>query len=235
MAEKLYDFHSHILPGIDDGCKDACEAVAALKESHAQGVCGVCLTPHFYAEESIEEFLARRQRAREVLDRAMEADAGPFPELCMGAEVAYYPDISHTEGIEKLCLGSSRYLLLELPFHKWGNEVLRDLRSLCARGITPILAHIDRYWSMQSGNMLSEILSLELYAQLNGAALLDWKRRGKAKRWLGSGLARYLGSDCHNLSNRAPNLGAAMAKLPEDVRDALADVGACTWIRISGR
>lgn len=235
MVEKMYDFHSHILPGMDDGCKDAREAVDALKMSYAQGVAAVCLTPHFYAEESIEEFLARRQDAYTRLVQAVEEDAGPFPELCLGAEVAYYPDMSRTEGIEKLCLGDSPYLLVELPFSKWGRGVLRDLQGLCAGGIIPILAHIDRYWSMQSGKILREVLSLELYTQINGAALLDWKRRGKAKKWLTGGLARFLGSDCHNLANRAPNLEAAVAKLPEAVRTALSGFGARTWEKLSGK
>ena len=234
MVEKIYDFHSHILPGMDDGCKDVRESVTALEMSYAQGVRGVCLTPHFYADESIEEFLFRRHMAEESLAMAIKEESGPFPQLCVGAEVAYYPNMSRTEEIEKLCLGDSRYLLLELPFGKWGSEVVRDLQGLCTRGITPILAHIDRYWSMQSREMFRKLLSMDLRVQINGAALLDWKRRGKAKKWLWDGSAQYVGSDCHNLTNRTPNLGNAFQKLPEETAKTLSAQGAQTWKEIAG-
>lgn len=234
MAERIYDFHSHILPGMDDGCRSAAEAVQALEMSWQQGVAGVCLTPHFYADESIEEFLQRRSEAMERLRSQMDAHGGPFPELCLGSEVAWYPDISRTEGLSKLCLGNSRYLLLELPFCKWGSQVLQDLQTLCAAGFVPILAHIDRYWSMQSRDTLKKVLSLDLYAQVNGAALLDWKRRSRAKNWLTGDLAQFLGSDCHNTVSRVPNLGLAMQRLPEEVSAELSRFAAQIWEKIAG-
>ena len=58
---QLFDMHSHILPGIDDGAKtveDSLELLSCLKN---QGVTNVCLTPHFYTNEiSLEDFIAER-------------------------------------------------------------------------------------------------------------------------------------------------------------------------------
>ena len=65
--------------------------------------------------------------------------------------VAYRPGISSAEGVEKLCLGNSLYLLLELPFRAWGKEELRQVNNFaCVLGITPILAHYERYRTLQS-------------------------------------------------------------------------------------
>ena len=87
---------------------------------------------------------------------------------------------------------------------------------------------------MQSREMFRKLLSMDLRVQINGAALLDWKRRGKAKKWLWDGSAQYVGSDCHNLTNRTPNLGDAFRKLPEETAKTLSAQGAQTWKEIAG-
>ena len=150
--EGLYDLHSHILPHMDDGCKDATRSIEALRLSYAQGVRVIFATPHYYPVESVEDFLARRQTAWETLQAAIrEQGVTDIPQIVLGAEVAYRPGISSAEGIEKLCLGNSRYLLLELPFRGWGKEELRQVNNFtCVLGITPILAHYERYRSLQS-------------------------------------------------------------------------------------
>ena len=61
---QLFDMHSHILPGIDDGAKtveDSLELLSCLKN---QGVTNVCLTPHFYTNEiSLEDLLPRGRKS----------------------------------------------------------------------------------------------------------------------------------------------------------------------------
>ena len=58
------DFHSHILPGIDDGSRSVEESVELLDMMAADGVDIVCATPHFYMHEiSIEKFIKRRNEA----------------------------------------------------------------------------------------------------------------------------------------------------------------------------
>ena len=61
---QLYDMHSHILPGIDDGAPSVEKSLVILNELKKQGVTNVCLTPHFYTNEiSAEDFAAQRQHA----------------------------------------------------------------------------------------------------------------------------------------------------------------------------
>lgn len=211
---QICDFHSHILPGMDDGCQTVEESLEALRRSYAQGVGMLCLTPHYYPVESVSTFLARRQAAMDTLSKAMAEAGGPFPRLCLGAEVAYHPGLSILENLECLCLGSSHYLLLELPFQRWGREMMRDIRNLCnTKGVIPILAHIERYLPLQTKSIMNEMLSQDVLVQMNGEFLLDWKTRLKAKSLLKNGTVQLLGSDCHNLTDRAPTLGEAVALL----------------------
>lgn len=210
MAGDLYDFHSHILPGMDDGYRDPESAIQALKSSYAQGVRYMVATPHYYPEEPVDHFLQRREAAYARLKEAMEKDGGPFPEICLGAEVAYYPNISFLEDLHRLCIGNSCYLLLELPMRTWGAEVLRDVQNICNTGeISLILAHIDRYLPEQNKTAARKMFSLEPLLQMNAEFVLERRTRRIARRMLQENPAFLLGTDCHNLDDRKPNLGDA--------------------------
>ena len=109
----MIDFHSHILPGMDDGSKNIEESLALLRMLAEQGVKKVVATPHFYAnDESVEKFLARRQQSYESLRAALPAG---MPEILLGAEVRYYQGISRLKELKELCVQGSNLLLLERP------------------------------------------------------------------------------------------------------------------------
>lgn len=211
MAVELYDFHSHILPGMDDGYPDAESAVQALKCSYAQGVRYMVATPHYYADEPVERFLQRREKAMEQLMEAMEKDGGRFPQICLGAEVAYYPNISYLEELDRLSIGKSEYLLLELPFRQWGMEVVRDVQNICNAGqVNLILAHIERYLPyLKSGNA-AQMLRLELQMQMDTQFITDRKTRRLARKILKDNPPFLLGTDCHDLTDRKPDMGEAV-------------------------
>ena len=213
--EGLCDLHSHILPGMDDGCKTADRSMEALRLSYAQGVRVIFATPHYYPVESVERFLSRRQAAWETLQAEIEAQgATDIPEIVLGAEVAYRPGISSAEGIEKLCLGNSNYLLLELPFRAWGREELRQISNFgCAKGLIPILAHYERYRSLQSRQMYDEMARQDVLIQKNAESFSGFFEARRACREVKAGMTHLLGSDCHNLSSRKPNMELAVKSL----------------------
>lgn len=205
------DMHTHILPGMDDGSKNVDMSLQMLRQCSQQGIERVFVTPHYYPVESVKDFLRRRDKAEAQLRAAMTED---LPQIVAGAEVAYRPGIGYEEDLELLRLGKSEFLLLELPFAPWGKEVLRDIRNMvCARGITPILAHLERYLSFQKKSMLHEVLDQGVLVQMNAESLLDWRTRRRAKKMLTQGMVHLLGSDCHNMGDRAPNLGKAATQL----------------------
>ena len=205
------DLHSHILPGMDDGCKTPEQSVEALRLSYAQGVQVIFATPHYYPVESVESFLARRQTAWENLQAELKKQAvTDIPQIVLGAEVAYRSGISSAEGIEKLCLGNSGYLLLELPFRAWGKEELRQVSNFaCARGITPILAHYERYRTLQTGQMYEQMARQDVLIQKNAESFSGFFGKRRACREVRQGRCHLLGSDCHNLSSRRPNISQA--------------------------
>ncbi len=203
----LVDFHSHFLPGMDDGAKNTDEAVAMLKMMAEQGVKKVIATPHFYAErETPEAFLSRREKA--CRDLASFIDKG-FPSLYLGAEVAYFPGIGHCEFLKSLNVCGTNLILIEMPFERWSDVVVDELLSLKSRfGLTPVVAHIERYINQPRGT-LERLVAEGIYIQSNAEFFLTLHTRRKAISLLESGIVQILGSDCHHIDRRAPNLGHA--------------------------
>lgn len=210
----LYDLHSHILPGIDDGsasCEESAEMLIRMKE---QGIVGVAATPHYYSRESVEHFLNRREQARIQLETYIREKNINAPDICFGAEVAYRSGISHEERLRDLCYGNSNYLLLELPFARWGENVFKDLEIIRnVYGIIPVIAHVERYLGYQDRKTKNRLYDMNLYLQMNAECYLDAGTRRLAKKLVRNGLVQVLGSDAHNVNRRPPNLGMAAEEM----------------------
>lgn len=216
----MIDFHTHILPGMDDGSRDTAESLEMLRRSQAQGVDTVVLTPHFYARrESIADFCIRRQTAYEALRQAQDGET--LPALFLGAEVRYFEGMTRADDLQKLCIGS--YLLVEMPFEPWSRRTVQEVQNLpAARGITPILAHIERYMALPHWEeAVKELTAGGCLLQMNAEAFLGPLRGRRARGLLRQGWADLLGSDCHNTTSRPPNLGEIRRRLEGKTEDEI--------------
>ena len=205
----MTDFHMHVLPEMDDGSKSVEMSLGMLERSSAYGVKTVAATSHFYAwENSPRKFLARRA---EAYSRLMSAAAGreDLPRVLPGAEVCFFDGVSGMDELEALCLEGTRLLLLEMPFVRWTERMLREVETIQRGGLIPVAAHIERYLDFQPKGLMNEFLSLGLYLQCNASFFLD-RRARRALKMFRKGQVRFLGSDAHNLSRRPPNLGGAV-------------------------
>lgn len=212
----MTDLHTHILPGMDDGSPDVETSLALLRTEHEQGVHMVALTPHFYRDrESPEHFLERRQRAAECLLESLSKlsaeERETYPQLTLGAEVAWLPGMADWLELPKLCYFKTKYLQLELPFYPWNDEMFHQIYSMMSRtGLTPVIAHLDRYFECQHSRQIDELLDLNVPFQLSAESLLHFSTRGKALSLLQRHETRLLISDCHSLHRRPPNIGMAL-------------------------
>ena len=74
----------------------------------------------------------------------------------------------------------------------------------------PVVAHVDRYMRMlKDKRLIDRVLERNLLVQVNASWFLDPRTVGFAVRNLKLGKIHLIGSDCHNLLSRAPNLGQA--------------------------
>ncbi len=202
----IIDFHSHILPGIDDGSRNIETSIKMLKKSKADGVDIMVATPHFYADEDrIEDFLKKRNKAYQKLSEYLTDD---MPELCLGAEVAFFDGIDTAKKINDLTINGTNIMLLEMPFRKWtDNDILQVKRLISNRKVGIIIAHLERFLKI-SGNMpfVNALLELPVLVQINAESLTDWKQSRHLIKMFKQGTAHLLGSDCHGMNHRPPNL-----------------------------
>ena len=205
---KMMDFHTHILPKMDDGSKDLEESVSLLRMLAEQGVKCVVATPHFHPNDyTIEVFLKRRQESYEQLLGVLGED---FPQVILGAEVCYYEGISRMPDLLSLCIGDTKVLLLEMPHCRWTESVLRELVHLANSGkITVLLAHVERYLEFQEIETWQRLHKNGIFMQVNAGYFVKLRTRGKARRLLKEGFIDVLGSDCHGMDFRPPNIGKA--------------------------
>lgn len=206
----MIDFHSHILPGVDDGPQTPEESLGLLRSSFLQGVDAIVSTSHFYAhEEYPQDFLKRRKAAARQLKETMLFRAEVYPRVILGAEVLYFPGISEAEEIALLRIGNSRSILIEPPMAPWSENMLDEIRQLGQNfDLIPIIAHVDRYMAMlQDPSLPDRVRKRDLVVQVNGSYFLNPKTRVTAFRNLKAGKIQLIGSDCHNLDSRPPNLG----------------------------
>lgn len=232
---KIIDFHSHILPGIDDGSASLEESIAMLQLEAEQGIEHVVATPHFYARHhSPEGFLEKREAAEALLREEMAKYEG-LPTLSVGAEVYFFPGIADSEALQQLTIDKNRCIILEMPQCSWSESMYKEIEGISIKqGLLPIIAHIDRYirpfGSYQFVKRLSE---LPVLVQANASFFLRKSTRRMALRMLREDQIHLLGSDCHNTTSRPPNLGQALdvirKQLGAEAFDRIEDYQQISW------
>lgn len=223
----MTDFHSHILPGIDDGCKTVEESLQVLRMMAEQGIERVAATPHFYAAhsgESPDEFLVRRNTAEQLLRERIKDEQG-LPEIFCGAEVKFFRGMSGVEDLAKLTLQGTNLLLVEMPFEKWSGKEIKEVLALNDNlGVIPMLAHIERFFSYQKNlDWIYEFKNAGILMQMNAEYILGTFSSHKAMKLIKNHAVDFLGSDTHNTSDRKPNLGPAIEKIAKKAGDQIID------------
>ena len=211
----IVDFHSHVLPGIDDGSKSVEQSIAMLKREAEQGITHVVATPHFYPrQDSPERFLQRRYESEMRLREEMAKYVG-LPELTVGTEDYYFPGISESDAVFQLTIGGKRSILLEMALAPWTDRMYREMEELVLRrDLTVIVAHVDRYISpFRTHGIPNRLEQLPVLVQANAEFFLRRSTASMAMRMLKQGQIHLLGSDCHDLKTRSPELGSAVAAI----------------------
>ena len=197
------DYHSHVLPGLDDGATDlqnAAELVSAMKSWDFEKI--TC-TPHINA-------LYRNtpdgiRRAFDALQEELE-DRKTDITLAMSAEYRLVPE-TWPEVMEKgwLMPIENRYILTELPISKREEigwiKPLEEFRKLVSMGLTPILPHPERYFYLPHRELM-EFVEAGVIIQCNYgslAGLYGIEARDRARALVSEGIVSLYGTDMHNL------------------------------------
>lgn len=213
------DFHSHLVPGVDDGSRTVDDALHSIARMTEAGVRGIITTPHFSAShisrpgfERLMDFLDRRWR------RVREAVRHAFPQLEFrrGFEVRLDtpgPDLSDS----RLRLGGTRFALVEWPGFRASPGSSEMLERVADAGHIPVVAHPERYFGIDD-----ELRTVRAWrragAYLQGsygslAGRYGPRPRTLLLRLLRAGMVDYLSSDFHGRRGYTLHLEPASAEL----------------------
>ena len=204
----MVDFHTHILPYIDDGAKDADVSLTLLKMEAEQGVNCVLLTPHYYGKQSLADFLEKREKGY----ASIQANIPSGMQTRLGAEVLLTGvNDPKDETICALAIEKTKYVLIELPFQRWRESLLDRITEFIEEtGYTPIIAHVERYVeALKNPAILTYLAEIGCLIQVNASAFLDKRLKGFAFTLLKKGLVHCIGTDAHNESARSVDYAAA--------------------------
>ena len=220
-AGSATDFHSHLVPGVDDGAADLGESRAAVSAMARDGVTTAIVTPHFDGSLSLAPLLLQ--------ERLAQLDAG-FAQLLEDADVAAIgvqllrgvelmldvpdPDVSD----ERLRLNGGRFVLVEYPgLQLPPTHADYAIRALRKNGWQPVLAHPERYRNVDDSlEQLKPLRYAGAYFQVNAGSLTGLYGDGPARRaaaLLARGWVEYGASDYHG--HGQPSIAAARAALAE--------------------
>jgi protein-tyrosine phosphatase len=201
----MIDFHSHLMPAVDDGARDIDESRSGLLVMREQGITTIITTPHIRASltempRELEKYLGELDVA---FDRLATLAAAEFPDLRIERGVELMLDTPQPSmGDSRLHLAGTNFVLMEFPHMMIPPNSAVAVRQLRGRGVIPINAHPERY-----SNMSTNIERLEAwrdagaYIQVNAGSFVgQYGSTARKLAWMIAehGLADYLSSDYHS-------------------------------------
>ncbi len=215
------DIHFHLVWGVDDGPADAAVSQRLTRLALEAGTVAIIATPHCSASYPFDPQLSALRLA--VLEEAFDD-----PALFSGCEVEINDETLRALKADprRYTLAGSRYALVELPHRFPHDRLLLVLDQLRELGLTPILAHPERYPLLWERPLLARRwVERGGLMQLTADALAGryGRRAGStAAELLDAGLAHFVASDAHDPAKRPPSLREAFRRVYERLGQAAA-------------
>jgi protein-tyrosine phosphatase len=227
MTTGRIDVHSHLLPGIDDGCKNVAESVACAKLMVQAGYTHSFCTPHVWPHLT-RNTATHIPRYTEELQSALDM-AGVKLRLIPGGELNLREDMHATPDDALVSYGMRRrFVLVDLWCDMLPRFFQKGIQWLQSKGVTVILAHPERMAAVQKEPELADYFAkLGLLLQGNLQCFSDpigSPTRRTVERFLLEGRYFLLGSDLHNLASlqmRLDGLKRAIDLAGEETVDRL--------------
>lgn len=191
------DWHSHILPGVDDGIQTMQDSLKALSYYESIGIKEVWLTPHIMEDipNTTSELRARYEELQNEYSGTIK--------LHLAAENMI--DNLFNERLKEkdfLPIGPKQdHLLVETSYYQPPIDLYGTLKRIQEEGYIPILAHPERYGYM-SDKDYDKLSSMKVLLQMNIVSLAGGygkPAQDKALMLLNKGYYSFIGSDLHRL------------------------------------
>lgn len=233
----MRDLHSHYLPGVDDGSKSIEVTKNMLKNACENGVTDIIFTPHYILDS---RFTSSKQNNLSIIKPIIEFAKKEYNiNVFLGNEVYCNTEMLdlYKKGLIST-LNDSRYLLIEIPMYSKMNNLKSIFFELISNGITPILAHPERYTAYYNDiNFFMELREMGVLMQMNASSLVGnygTKAKKMAVKLLKNNLISFVGSDIHsdhdNHNDLIPKIEKKLKKIVSE--DTFIDLTANNFARV---
>ncbi|MDY3207547.1 CpsB/CapC family capsule biosynthesis tyrosine phosphatase [Clostridium baratii] len=201
----MIDIHSHILPGVDDGSKKISITLDMVKRASLDGTTDIVATPHYRKGY----FYVPYKEVKEIATNfnKLVKEEGLNCNIHYGQEVYYSESIiEDLESGEIGTINDGQYMLIEFPMRRIPEEAIDYMYELKLRGITPIIAHPERYKEfMNDITKINDFINEGCLFQMNAGSMLgEFGSEVKkcAEKIIKNRIYNFIGSDAHNDTTR---------------------------------
>lgn len=212
----MIDFHSHILPNVDDGSKSVEETFKLLKEAKDAGFDAVVSTSH-YMEEYYEVNVAERKIWINALTENLYKKDIDL-KLYLGNEIYITKNIINLlEKGKATSINNSNYVLFEFPMNSKPLDMYDIIYDMLEYKLIPILAHPERYSFIQKDpSLIYELIRKGVLMQSNYGSILGMygeKAEIIVRKLLENNMVHFLGSDVHKINSIYPKINRAIKEI----------------------
>ena len=210
----FYDLHTHILPHVDDGARDMEETRKILEKEYQDGVRTIFATSHY--RRNMFEPSMEKIREQYALVKAEAARLYPELRILLGCE--FHANMDMVEVLDaggRPTLGESRCVLTEFSERSDFRMIQERCYALLTHGYEPVVAHAERYPAIFiSLDNLEQLVDMGAYIQMNAGSIIGaegFTMKRFCKKAMKRNLLHFVGSDAHNMKDRAPSMGKCAA------------------------
>ncbi len=222
----VMDMHCHILPGVDDGAKHEEMSMEMIGIAYSQGIRKIMLTPHY----ETGKYTLTKKDYIPLFEKLSEQVQQTYSEmkLYLGNEIYYSEGTVEELKDERACtLADTRYVLVEFSPGASYQEIYRAIRTLVQSRYRPVIAHVERYRCLTKHmDRIAELAENGAYMQMNADSIVGSSFDGHI-RWcrqlMTNGYISFIGTDAHNLDNRAPYVVPAVEWMEKKLDHQLVD------------
>ena len=216
----MIDFHTHILPNIDDGSRSIDETFNLIKEAKEVGFEGIVLTSH-YIENYYETDVPERDVWVKAITENLQAK-GIETNLYLANEIYISDNMMRLlEEGKASTINNSCYVLFELPLNSEPLNLYDVIYSLQENKLIPILAHPERYSYVQKEpELVYDLIEKGCLMQSNYGSIIGQygvKAEFIVRKFFENNMIHFLGSDVHRQNSIYPKIPFALEKIREIV------------------
>ena len=214
----MIDFHTHILPNVDDGSKSIDETFELLNEAKKAGFDTIISTSH-YIEDYYNVNVSEREVWINAISEILKKENNDL-KLYLGNEVYLTENIMELlETGKATTINKSRYILFEFPMNTKPMNMYDIIYDMLQNKLIPILAHPERYTYVQKEpEIIYVLIQKGVLMQANYGSIIGRygeKAQLMVRKFFENNMIHFLGSDVHKKNTIYPRITQALNEIKD--------------------